>query len=381
MPYLTLVEKGSERSHRVDGTEVLAGRDPACGIYLEGDEAKTVSGRHARFFLDDAKWYVEDAGSRNGTYIGGRTLEAGARHALAIGDVIGLGLTGTQLSVREAVGRALAATMLEAAPPPLARPAVGGAEPMRMSDAIRAGNHDLGAGEQVRVVLRGVQNGLRIAGQGDRVTIGRALECLIRVEGESATSVSRVHSEVAVINGQLSLRDGGSRHGTFLNARKIDGATPIKQGDVIMLGPGGPNFTVDELGIVPAASPGSLPTIAAPAREPSVGPTGVRPAASKGGQTSAVRDDDPGYRAYSAAQPTPLDQPAFRGLTPEKDQAAFRKPTPPQPQPARRKPTPQDSGLGQATKPAVASRKVGTAVWAIVIVLAVVTAATLYFAK
>src|SRR5215212_9242649 len=103
MPHLTLVEKGSGKIHRVEGTEVLAGRDPACGIYLEGDEAKTVSGRHARFFLDDAKWYVEDAGSRNGTYIGRRKLDAGTRHALSVGDVIGLGLTGTQLSVREAV--------------------------------------------------------------------------------------------------------------------------------------------------------------------------------------------------------------------------------------------------------------------------------------
>lgn len=379
MPHLTLVEKGSERSHRVDGTEVLAGRDPACGIYLEGDEAKTVSGRHARFFLDDAKWYVEDAGSRNGTYIGGRKLEPGRRHALAVGDVIGLGLTGTQLSVRE-VGRALAATMIEAAPLPPSRPGAAGTAPIRMSEPIRGGSHDLGPGEEVRVVLRGVQNGVRFVGQGDRVTIGRALECLIRVEGESATSVSRVHAEVAVINGQISLRDGGSRHGTFLNARKIDGAMPLKQGDVIMLGPGGQNFAVDELGVVPAAPPGSLQPVAPPAREPSVGPTGVRPAASKGGKPSALRDDDASYGAYNAAQPTPLDQPAFRAQTPEKDQAAFRKPTPPMPQAARRKPTPKESAPESAAR-VDHPRKLGTAVWGIVIVIAVVTAAILYFAK
>src|SRR3954471_23929825 len=148
MPHLSLAEKGSGKSHRVDGTEVVAGRDPACGIFLEGDEAKTVSGRHARFFLDDTKWFVEDAGSRNGTYIGSRKLDPGARHALAVGDVIGLGLTGTQLSVREAVGRAFAATMLEPAQPQ--RPAVaGGTVPMRRSEAIRAGIHDMGAGEEL----------------------------------------------------------------------------------------------------------------------------------------------------------------------------------------------------------------------------------------
>ena len=378
MPHLTLIEKGSERSHRVDGTEVLAGRDPACGVFLEGDEAKTVSGRHARFFLDDAKWYVEDAGSRNGTYIGRRKLEPGTRHAVAVGDVIGLGLTGTQLSVREAVGRAFAATMLEAAPPPPSRPTVGGAVPVRMSEPIRAGTQDLGPGEEIRVVLRGVQNGLRLVGQGDHVTIGRALECLIRVEGEAATSVSRIHAEVAVINGQFSLRDGGSRHGTFLHGRKIDGPTPLKQGDVIMLGPGGPNFTVDEMGIVPAAPPASLPSVAPPAREPSVGPTGVRPAASKGGKPSAVRDDNAAYGAYSAAQPTPLDQPAFRAQTPEKEQAAYRKATTPPP-PARRKPTPKESAPGPATS--MANGKVRTAVWGIVILFAVAAGAIFYLAK
>src|ERR1043165_508320 len=214
MPHLTLVEKGSEKSHRVEGSEVLVGRDPACGIFLEGDEAKTVSGRHARFFFDDTRWYVEDAGSRNGTFIGRRKLEPGTRHALAVGDVVGLGLTGTQLSVREAVGRAFAATMLESAPPPPpARPQAGGTVPMRMSEAIRAGIHDLGAGEEVRIVLRGVQSGSRSIGQAERVTIGRALECVIRVEGESATSVSRVHAEISVVNEQITLRDGGSRHG------------------------------------------------------------------------------------------------------------------------------------------------------------------------
>jgi pSer/pThr/pTyr-binding forkhead associated (FHA) protein/S1-C subfamily serine protease len=395
MPHLTLLEKGSQKTHRVEGSEVLVGRDPACGIFLEGDEAKTVSGRHARFFFDDAKWYVEDAGSRNGTYVGGRKLEPGARHTLAVGDVIGLGLTGTQLTVREAVGRGFAATMLEAPPvPPPARPAAGGTVPMRMSEAIRAGIHDLGAGEEVRIVLRGVQSGSRSVAQGERVTIGRALECLIRVEGESATSVSRVHSEIGAVNEQVMLRDGGSRHGTFLNGKKIDAAVAIKHGDVLMLGPGGPTFTVDEASIVPAAPPGSQSPVSPPAREPAIGPTGVRPAASKSPQSGADR----GENAGSTAQPTPLDQPAYRVPTPEKDQPSYKKPTPPLPQPARRKPTPKE---GPATRLAHAgsvgrtalfrdvinelgdksARRLRTAVWGGVGLFTVVTAAIVFFAK
>src|SRR5437762_1947097 len=114
MPHLRVIEKGSTKSYRVDGVEAVVGRDPAAAIFVEGDAAKTVSGRHARFFLaDDGKWYVEDTASRNGTFIGSKKLLSGARHPLAVGDVIGLGLTGTQLQVQEVVGRAFAATMLE----------------------------------------------------------------------------------------------------------------------------------------------------------------------------------------------------------------------------------------------------------------------------
>lgn len=254
MPHLKLLDKGSKKSHRVDSTEAVVGRDPSAAIFVEGDAAKTVSGRHARFFLDDGKWYVEDVGSRNGTFIGSRKLEPEARHQLAVGDVIGLGLTGTQLLVEEAVGRLFAATMVEPQP---AAPMPSGTMPMRRSEALRAGIHEPAASQsndEVRVTLRAVHSGMKLIGQADRVTLGRALECLIRVEGEAATSVSRVHTDIVPLNGVATIRDGGSRHGTFVNGKKIGAPQPLKHGDLIMLGPGGPNFTVDEATVVPAGT-------------------------------------------------------------------------------------------------------------------------------
>jgi pSer/pThr/pTyr-binding forkhead associated (FHA) protein len=236
MPHLTLFEKGSGKTHRVEGSEVMVGRDPACGICLDGDEAKTVSGRHARFFLENFKWLVEDAGSRNGTYIGTRRLEPGARHPLAVGEVVGLGMTGTQLTVQEAVGRAIAATVIEA-PRPAAT--VVEAAPAAALQGMRAG-------DETRLVLRDLQSSAKQVAHGDRIRIGRSLDCLIRVDGESATSVSRVHAEVILLNGAVLLRDGGSRHGTYLNGMRLEGTVPIKTGDVIMLGPGGPEFSVEE---------------------------------------------------------------------------------------------------------------------------------------
>jgi pSer/pThr/pTyr-binding forkhead associated (FHA) protein/S1-C subfamily serine protease len=390
MPHLTLLEKGSGKTHRVEGTEVLVGRDPVCGIFLEGEEAKTVSGRHARFFLADTKWFVEDAGSRNGTYVGTRRLDPGATHAVAVGDVVGLGMTGTQLSVVEAVGRAFAATVLEPTPAPA--PAVaGGTIPMRRSEAIRAGIMDLGAGEEVRVVLRGVQSGAKLTGTGDRVTIGRALECLIRVEGDSATSVSRVHAEISVVNGKVTLRDGGSRHGTFLNGKKTDGATAIKAGDVIMLGPGGPAFNIDEAIVVPATPGGSAP--AHQMSEP-VGGTGARSAPPRS-PTPPPKNES--LRAADGAFQPELPTPAV-------ERPAARKPVPPPSAAPSSSPPPRNAAPpGPATRLARASigrigrtalfrdvlneisdksaKGLRTAVWAGLMLFAGVTAVILFFAK
>ena len=376
MPHLKLLDKGAKRSHRVDSTEAIVGRDPASAIFVEGDAAKTVSGRHARFFLDDGKWYVEDSGSRNGTYIGTRRLDHGARHGLSVGDVVGLGLTGTQLVVEEVQGRAFAATMIEA--PPVA-PLASGTMPMRRSEAIRAGIHDPVAPQsidEVRLTLRSVQSGARVVGQADRVTIGRALECLIRVEGESATSVSRVHSEVIALGGHAAIRDGGSRHGTYVNGKKLAGPQPLTHGDLIMLGPGGPTFTVDEALVVP---PGTKP------------PSGVVVATSD--QTNPT-GSIPNRKEASAI--TPIKQKSLRGReeafisespTPAVAREAIRTRPKAAPGPVTR--LARASGVGRTALlrnvleevSVQSAKRIRVFVWAMVGVFAVITSAIVIYAK
>lgn len=381
MPHLTLLEKGSSKTHRVEGADALVGRDPACGIFVEGDTAKTVSGKHARFFFDEPRWYVEDAGSRNGTFIGTRKLEPGSRHALSVGDVIGLGLSGTQLSVQEAVGRGYAATLLEPAPAP--PPFVGGTVPMRRSEAIRAGIHDLGAGEEVRVTIRGVQSGVKSTGHGDRVTIGRALECIIRVEGETATSVSRVHAEISVVSGTISLRDGGSRHGTFLNGKKIDGAATVKTGDVLMLGPGGPTFTIDEAVIVPVSNTpnGPGPEPAAGAGQPAARPAAAKPSAEPAPKPSSNRD---AAGAFISEVPTPaFERPAAR--RPASTPPGHARP----PGPATRLARATIGGVGRTALfrnvleeiSQTNAKRVRVAAWVGVVLFSVVTASIVIIAK
>ncbi|THJ68725.1 FHA domain-containing protein [Arthrobacter echini] len=50
---------------------ILLGRAQESSLVLEDDYA---SGRHARLFPQGSRWFIEDLGSTNGTYLGGQQL-------------------------------------------------------------------------------------------------------------------------------------------------------------------------------------------------------------------------------------------------------------------------------------------------------------------
>src|SRR5205085_4620266 len=110
---LVLVDRSTGARYRMAAAEGTLGRDPASSIVLTGDSAKAVSSSHARVFAADGQWWVQDNGSRNGTFVGDTRLENGVRHALTKGVVVGLGTTGPRLEVTEAETRFAAQTMLE----------------------------------------------------------------------------------------------------------------------------------------------------------------------------------------------------------------------------------------------------------------------------
>lgn len=53
------------------GTPILLGRAQEATLVLEDDYA---SGRHARLFPQGTRWFIEDLGSTNGTFLGGNAL-------------------------------------------------------------------------------------------------------------------------------------------------------------------------------------------------------------------------------------------------------------------------------------------------------------------
>jgi hypothetical protein len=73
-PRLLVVTEGSLQGTTLNLSQapVLLGRAPECTLVLEDDYA---SNRHARFFLQNGAWFVEDLGSTNGTFIGRNRVE------------------------------------------------------------------------------------------------------------------------------------------------------------------------------------------------------------------------------------------------------------------------------------------------------------------
>ena len=88
--------------------------------------------------------------------------------------------------------------------------------------------------------------------RGVRIRIGRGRECELRLDDVSENLVSRVHAELTVApSGALTLADVGSANGTFVNDERVTAPMPIRLGDRITLGRGGPVLVVEGLGTAP----------------------------------------------------------------------------------------------------------------------------------
>lgn len=283
MARIALKELESDRSLAVEQLESLIGRDPACGFVIEGPKSKVVSARHARIFYQDSAWWIQDM-SRNGTILDDERLQNGQRHALKVGQLIGLGESGPRLRVTALESRAISGTMVEQAgfglPPqttaPRQRPMGAGAPTgvnlgegtaaMRKSEALRAGLKFEEPTEPARltgawhltVKLRATHSDQRFESEATVVKVGRSPECGIRIPPEQGASVSRVHAEIAVGDTGVVVRDAGSRNGTFLNGARLEGAQPLIVGDTLLLGTGGPTLEVEELHIVKGTGPQSV---------------------------------------------------------------------------------------------------------------------------
>lgn len=119
------------------------------------------------------------------------------------------------------------------------------------------------------IVLAGAKEGLEIPLKKEKFLIGRAKECALRAGSEA---ISRRHC--AVIRGEAgyTVRDLGSRNGTYVNDARITKEVPLNDGDELRVGPLKFRVTAAEAKDVSSqsADSGAPPNTAKPRKQPPV---------------------------------------------------------------------------------------------------------------
>jgi predicted component of type VI protein secretion system len=84
------------------------------------------------------------------------------------------------------------------------------------------------------VVLGGKQGGKEIPVSGPKFLIGRADDCQLRPQSDL---VSRHHCAILLAEGEVTVKDLGSRNGTFVNDERLADGRVLKTGDKVKVGP------------------------------------------------------------------------------------------------------------------------------------------------
>ena len=88
---------------------------------------------------------------------------------------------------------------------------------------------------QVKLKLvKGSDTDKEITVKGPEFVIGRSDECQLRPKSDA---VSRRHCAIRVLESGVTIRDLGSRNGTYVNGDRIDGEQPVSMGDQLRVGP------------------------------------------------------------------------------------------------------------------------------------------------
>jgi len=83
-------------------------------------------------------------------------------------------------------------------------------------------------------VLRGASAGKEVAISGPRFFIGRSEECNLRANSDA---ISRKHCAIVIEEQDVTIRDLGSRNGTYVNGSRIEGVQKLQMGDQLRVGP------------------------------------------------------------------------------------------------------------------------------------------------
>lgn len=104
------------------------------------------------------------------------------------------------------------------------------------------------------VFLTGERSGEAVEFRAGRITIGRASDCDIQFPPYGHPVVAAHHAEIICDGERFILYDTGSRSGTLVNGRRIEGAHRLRSEDYIRFGANGPEVLF-RLGPIPEGGP------------------------------------------------------------------------------------------------------------------------------
>jgi pSer/pThr/pTyr-binding forkhead associated (FHA) protein len=192
----------TERSITVDGPRIFVGRAETCELRLPD---YSVSPKHASFRQRGSDYLIVDEGSTNGTFVGPVRLAPQAPRVVRSGDRIRFG----RIWVEATIENVPATTHTTLATKELALQLV--------ANAMAA----TGDSTVPRLVVRqgpdqGLELKLEVAEK--RYVMGRSTQCDVVLDEPNA---SRRHTEVFTRNGQVIVRELGSKNGTKLAGQPL----------------------------------------------------------------------------------------------------------------------------------------------------------------
>ena len=93
--------------------------------------------------------------------------------------------------------------------------------------------------DETAVYVRVRGDVVRVAGRS--AVVGRSRNCDVQIDEQG---VSRRHCEVLLSEEGVTVRDLGSSHGTWINAKRVTGHERLGDGVLVSLGTRGPHFEV-----------------------------------------------------------------------------------------------------------------------------------------
>ena len=70
--HISFKDNPEQEAFVIKQTDVLLGRDPNCKVHIQDE---TISAQHARLYLIDQNWWVQDLNSTNGTFLNDERID------------------------------------------------------------------------------------------------------------------------------------------------------------------------------------------------------------------------------------------------------------------------------------------------------------------